>query len=266
MTNRFSRLVEEDTNETSSKNPERRDKKKLSRLLKKENKTEDDLKKIETLQTKINFYNFGTEENKKKREEEKQVKEKKQKEIEKKKEMKRLKKEDEARQQKKKEEEERQRKKKEKEERQRKWKERKKKEEEERKKKEEEEKQREWEETQREWEETQREWEERERERRKEEKKRRKNKERQNAGEESDKNKSTVRCIEKELNGLNVNIPEDIKTFINKPYNKKEYYKLSRIYHPDKKLFEEDVLKLLSQLLNNHKPSVSFVADETWQK
>ena len=251
MTNRFSRLVEEDTNETSSKNPERRDKKKLSRLLKKENKTEDDLKKIETLQTKINFYNFGTEENQKKREEEKQVKEKKQKEIEKKKEMKRLKKEDEARQQKKKEEEERQRKKKEKEE---------------RKKKEEEEKQREWEETQREWEETQREWEERERERRKEEKKRRKNKERQNAGEESDKNKSTVRCIEKELNGLNVNIPEDIKTFINKPYNKKEYYKLSRIYHPDKKLFEEDVLKLLSQLLNNHKPSLKFVVDETWQK
>ena len=85
MTNRFSRLVEEDTDETSSKNPERRDKKKLSRLLKKENKTEDDLKKIETLQTKINFYNFGTEENKKKREEEKRQKRKKEEEERKKK-------------------------------------------------------------------------------------------------------------------------------------------------------------------------------------
>ena len=212
MTNRFSRLVEEDTNETSSKNPERRDKKKLSRLLKKENKTEDDLKKIETLQTKINFYNFGTEENQKKREEEKQVKEKKQKEIEKKKERQREEKEKEERQQRKKEEEERQSRK--------------------------EERQREWGEE----------------------------RQRQKAGEESDKNKSTVRCIREELNQFDKDIPEDIKTFINNPYNKKEYYKLSLIYHPDKKLFEEDVLKLLSQLLNNHKPSLKFVVDETWQK
>ena len=244
MTNSFSRLVEEDTDETSSKNPERRDKKKLSRLLKKENKTEDDLKKIETLQTKINFYNFGTEENQKKREEEKQVKEKKQKEIEKKKERQREEKEKEERQQRKKEEEERQRRK---EERQREW------EEERQRKKVEEERQREWEEErQSRKEERQREWGE--------------ERQRQKAGEESDKNKSTVRCIREELNKFDKDIPKDIKTFINKPYNKKEYYKLSLIYHPDKKLFEEDVLKLLSQLLNNHKPSLKFVVDETWQK
>ena len=218
MTNSFSRLREEDTDETSSKNPERRDKKKLARLLKKENKTENDFKKIETLKTKINYYNFGTEENIKKREEKRQVNEKKQNEIKKKKERIREEKEREERQQRKKEEEERQRKKKEKEERKKKEKE-----------------------------ERQREWEERERERKKEERERRKNKERQKAEEESNGDVSTVCCIKKELNGLNVDIPKDIKTFINSQYNKKEYYKLTRKYHPDKKLFEEEVIKPITE-------------------
>ena len=92
MTNYFSKLVVEDTEDTTSKNPGRRDKKKLSRLLEKEHKSKEDLQKIETLRTKLNVYDFGSEENIKKRDEEKQIQKNKGKARRKKKEKERKKK------------------------------------------------------------------------------------------------------------------------------------------------------------------------------
>ena len=94
MTNYFSKLAVEDTEETTSKNPGRRDKKKLSRLLEKEHKSKEDLQKIKTLQTKLKVYDFGSEENIKKRDEAREVKEKEDAERRKKKEKEKKKKEE----------------------------------------------------------------------------------------------------------------------------------------------------------------------------
>jgi hypothetical protein len=49
-------MSEDDIEDNISKNPERRDKKKLTRLLKKEHKTREDLQKIGILQSKIKYY------------------------------------------------------------------------------------------------------------------------------------------------------------------------------------------------------------------
>ena len=61
-------------------------------------------------------------------------------------------------------------------------------------------------------------------------------------------------------------IPKDIQIFINKPYDKKEYYKLVRKYHPDKKIFDGEVVTLFTKLINNHKPVLDIKNDESWQK
>ena len=84
--------------------------------------------------------------------------------------------------------------------------------------------------------------------------------------EEANKKSSTVSCIKKELHGQNVKIPKDIQIFINKPYDKKEYYKLVRKYHPDKKIFDGEVVTLYTKLINNHKPVLDIKNDESWQK
>jgi hypothetical protein len=49
-------MSDDDIEDNISKNPERRDKKKLTRLLKKEHKTREDLQKIGILQSKIKYY------------------------------------------------------------------------------------------------------------------------------------------------------------------------------------------------------------------
>ena len=56
MTHSVSKMSEDDIEDNISKNPERRDKKKLTRLLKKEHKTREDLQKIGILQSKIKYY------------------------------------------------------------------------------------------------------------------------------------------------------------------------------------------------------------------
>ena len=56
MTHSVSKMSEDDIEDNISKNPERRDKKKLTRLLKKEHKTKEDLQKIGILQSKIKYY------------------------------------------------------------------------------------------------------------------------------------------------------------------------------------------------------------------
>ena len=242
MTNYFSKLVVEDTEETTSKNPGRRDKKKLSRLLEKENKSKEDLQKIETLRTKLNVYDFGSEENIKKRDEGKQIHKNKEKARRKKKE-KEIKKKEEA--QKKIEEELK----------------RKQEEEIQKRKREDEIQQKKREEVRiREEEESKKKWEEKWKKKCEEERKRNERK------EEAEKKSLTVSCIEEELQELNVNIPNDITTFINKPYDKKEYYKLARKYHPDKKKYKEEVITLFTQLINNHRPALDIKNDESWQK
>ena len=118
---------------------------------------------------------------------------------------------------------------------------------------EEEERKKKWEEQwKKEEEERKKKWEEEEEKRKKE--------------EEANKKSSTVSSIKKELHGQNVKIPKDIQIFINKPYDKKEYYKLMRKYHPDKKLFDEEVVTLFTKLINNHKPLADITHDESWQK
>jgi hypothetical protein len=56
MTHSVSKMSEDDIEDNISKNPERRDTKKLTRLLKKEHKTREDLQKIGILQSKIKYY------------------------------------------------------------------------------------------------------------------------------------------------------------------------------------------------------------------
>ena len=249
MTNYFATLDVEDTDETTSKNPERRDRKKLSRLLEKEHKSVEDLQKIKMLKTKMAVHDYGTVENVKKRDKDKRVKEKKDAERKKKKEKEKKKREEEQRvreeEKKRKIEEEILKRKKEADIQRKKREEEKMREEEERKKK--------WEEQwKKEEEERKKKWEEEEEKRKKE--------------EEANKKSSTVSCIKKELHGQNVKIPKDIQIFINKPYDKKEYYKLVRKYHPDKKLFDEEVVTLFTKLINNHKPLADITHDESWQK
>ena len=243
MTNYFATLDVEDTDKTTSKNPERRDRKKLSRLLEKEHKSEEDLQKIKMLKTKMAVHDYGTVENVKKRDKDKRVKEKKDAERKKKKEKEKKKREEEQRvreeEKKRKIEEEILKRKKEADIQRKKREEEKVREEEERRKK-----------CEREQEERRKEWERK---------------------EEANKASSTVSSIKKELHGQNVNIPKDIETFINKPYDKKEYYKLMRKYHPDKtlfdkKLFDKEVLTLFTKLINNHKPRADITHDESWQK
>ena len=56
MTHSVSKMSDDDIEDNISKNPERRDTKKLTRLLKKEHKTREDLQKIGILQSKIKYY------------------------------------------------------------------------------------------------------------------------------------------------------------------------------------------------------------------
>ena len=56
MTHSVSKMSDDDIEDNISKNPERRDTKKLTRLLKKEHKTKEDLQKIGILQSKIKYY------------------------------------------------------------------------------------------------------------------------------------------------------------------------------------------------------------------
>ena len=49
-------------------------------------------------------------------------------------------------------------------------------------------------------------------------------------------------------------IPEDIKSYLNKKFDKDEYKKLMKKYHPDKStLFTKEKLTELSQIINEHK-------------
>lgn len=48
-------------------------------------------------------------------------------------------------------------------------------------------------------------------------------------------------------------IPKNIKDFISNRFDKEEYHKLVKEYHPDKKKYEPKLCELFTQLINEHK-------------
>ena len=67
------------------------------------------------------------------------------------------------------------------------------------------------------------------------------------------KNENIERICNQIKKDYNVNIPKNIKDFIDSKFNKIEYNKLVKEYHPDKKKYEPHLCELFTQLINEHK-------------
>jgi len=234
-------MSEDDIEDNISKNPERRDKKKLTRLLKKEHKTREDLQKIGILQSKIKYYKSRNTPQRKKEPSIISSDDFLEQEFQKnnvfwKEENERVKREEEQRAQRREEEQQAQR-------------------------REEEQRAQRREEEQR----TKRR-EEEQRAQRREEEQRRQRREEEQKEQWYYKMKVPHNPITEMLYESNVDIPQDITKYMNQPYDKKAYYQLVRKYHPDKKACDDDICTLFTQLINTHKPEINNGIDETWQK